>query len=61
MVEAVETKVCSNCERPIEVSKIRMHEIGCARQFYKCQECGDVVAKADKEEHEAEAHKKMKC
>ena len=53
--------MCSTCERAIEVSKIRMHEIGCARNNYKCRECGDVVAKADREEHEETAHKPVKC
>lgn len=56
MVEAIETKKCTTCEREIDASKYRMHEIGCARMNYKCRECGEVVAKADKEEHEAEAH-----
>ena len=58
---AEETKICSTCERPIEISKFRMHDIGCARNNYKCRECGDVVAKADREEHEATAHKPVKC
>ena len=64
MVDAeapVETKQCSNCERQIEVSKIRMHEIGCARQYYKCKECGEIVAKGEREEHEEEAHRPVKC
>jgi len=63
MAETVlgETKLCSTCERAIEVSKIRMHEIGCARSNYKCKICGEVVAKADQEEHEAQAHKPVKC
>lgn len=60
MVE-VETKKCPTCERDIEASKFRMHEIGCARMNYKCKECGEVVAKADREEHEAEAHVKVVC
>ena len=56
-----ETKMCSTCSRAIEVSKFRMHEIGCARSNYRCAECGDVVAKSEKEEHEKEAHVKLKC
>lgn len=28
---------------------------------YKCKECGECVAKTDKEEHEAEAHAILKC
>jgi hypothetical protein len=41
----------------MEASKFRLHEIGCARNNYKCKECGECVAKAEKEEHEEEAHK----
>ena len=62
MVEATgETKKCSTCERDIEAAKIRMHEMGCARMNYKCRECGEVVAKSEKEEHETEAHVAVKC
>ena len=50
--QAEETKFCKNCERQIEVSKMRMHEIQCARMNYKCKLCGQVVAKSDKEEHD---------
>ena len=59
MVEGVEeeTKLCTNCEKQIEVSKFRMHEIRCIRLYYKCKECGEIVAKAEREEHEEEAHK----
>lgn len=61
-VEApIETKMCSTCKKPIEASKFRMHEVGCARNNYICSICGDLVAKADREEHEAEAHTKVAC
>ena len=52
MVEAAETKQCRNCEKQIEVSKMRMHEVQCARMNYKCKECGQVVSKEDKETHD---------
>ena len=32
----VETRRCPLCEKDIEISKFRMHEIGCARANYKC-------------------------
>ena len=48
--------MCGTCSRPIEVSKFRMHEVGCARNNYKCQQCGEIVAKVEKEEHDKEAH-----
>ena len=57
----VETKVCSTCQQPIEVSKFRIHEIGCARNNYRCPQCGDLVAKSEKAEHEQEAHVKVGC
>lgn len=38
-----------------------MHEIQCARMNYKCAECGLIVSKSEREEHEAEAHVKVKC
>ena len=56
-----ETKKCGLCEQQIAVSKFRMHDMGCARQNYKCKECNQCVAKADKEEHEEEEHKEVKC
>ena len=62
MVEQIpqeEMKQCSTCERMIEISKFRMHDIGCARMNYKCKLCGEVVAKAEKDEHEANSHKKV--
>ena len=55
------TKKCGTCSREIEMSKFRMHEIGCARNNYKCQVCGEIVAKAEKEEHDKEAHSKVVC
>ena len=53
--------MCKNCERPIEVSKFRMHDAQCSRLNYKCKECGMVVPKKEKEEHEATEHVKVKC
>lgn len=62
MVEqAEEQKKCPTCERLIDISKYRMHDIGCARNNYKCKLCGEVVAKAEKEEHEENAHKQTQC
>lgn len=60
-MEGEETKLCPLCEKLIEVSKFRMHDIGCSRQNYKCKECGMCVAKADKEDHDNEAHSVIVC
>ena len=57
----VETKRCPLCEKDIELSKFRMHDIGCSRANYKCKECGQCVPKAEREEHEEEEHAIMTC
>ena len=59
--EQVETKKCPLCEKDVEVSKFRMHDIGCARQNYRCKECKQCVPKAEQEEHEEEEHAIMTC
>jgi DNA-directed RNA polymerase subunit RPC12/RpoP len=56
-----ETKLCSTCDKQIEVPRFRMHEMGCARQNFKCATCGQCVAKADKEEHMENEHKEVAC
>ena len=42
--------------KPIEVAKFRLHEVACARNNYKCTKCGEVVPKADREQHEEDEH-----
>lgn len=59
--EAVETKKCGTCEKMIDATKFRIHEIGCARSNYKCATCGEIVAKQEKDEHDKEAHTKVVC
>jgi len=51
MVESVqqETKVCGMCAKDIEVGKFRLHEVACARMNYKCQKCGEIVPKSDRD------------
>ncbi len=38
-----------------------MHDIGCARSNYWCNECEDIVPKSEKEDHEKEVHIKVPC
>ena len=54
MVESEETKPCPTCGKDIEASKFRMHDIGCARQNYRCEKCKEAVPKSDKEQHDCE-------
>eukprot|EP00347_Sterkiella_histriomuscorum_P000644 403375053 len=55
------TKVCSNCKKPIEMSKFRIHEIGCIRNNYKCGQCNEIVPKIEKDQHEKEFHSIVMC
>ena len=56
-----QTKVCPLCEKIVDISKFRMHEIGCNRSNYKCKECNMCVPKAERVEHEYEEHGSMTC
>lgn len=53
---AVPTKPCSVCGKHIEEPKFRIHEATCARNNYKCQKCGEIIPKAEKDHHESEIH-----
>ena len=55
-----ETQLCSSCDKQIEKTKMRLHDIQCARMTYRCH-CGTAVAKSDKEHHESEMHTLSKC
>lgn len=56
MEQAPTTKPCTVCGKDIESAKYRIHEATCARNNYKCAQCNEVVAKGEKEHHEAEYH-----
>ena len=51
-----ETKTCGVCQKEIDKAKFRLHEVACARNNYKCDKCGEVVPKADREQHEEDVH-----
>lgn len=55
----IKLKTCGNCGKDIEEPKFRMHEATCARNNYKCTQCGEVVPKADREHHDQENHTKV--
>ena len=51
-----QSKACSNCKKQIELSKLRLHEVQCARNTYRCKECGEVIDKCLQEQHNQEFH-----
>lgn len=48
-------------EKPIPKSKLRLHEVRCARNTVKCKKCGKNIDKGMLEEHEEEMHSMAKC
>ncbi|CDW91546.1 UNKNOWN [Stylonychia lemnae] len=54
-------KACSICGKDIEEPKYRIHEATCARNNFKCQDCGEIVPKADKDHHITEFHTQTPC
>ena len=59
-MEQPDVKTCPICDKSIEAAKFRLHEASCARNNYKCDKCGEMVNKGDKEHHEEEFHKKVR-
>ena len=56
----IEQKQCGNCDQMIDKSKFMIHEAYCIRHLYKC-ECGEIVCKAEREDHEEEKHVSVAC
>ena len=48
-MEGEQVKKCPLCEKDIEQSKFRLHEVACARNNYKCPKCSEIVLKAERE------------
>eukprot|EP00347_Sterkiella_histriomuscorum_P023509 403334376 len=57
----VKLKSCSICGKDIEEPKYRIHEATCARNNYRCPQCGEVVPKGDKDHHDQENHVQIPC
>ena len=53
---AAETRLCGMCQKQIDVAKFRLHESACARMNYKCPKCGEIVLKAEREQHDEDEH-----
>lgn len=51
-MENLDMKYCSLCEKMIEASKFRIHEVMCSRMNYRCPKCNMLVLKAEKAQHD---------
>ena len=49
-------KPCSNCAKPIEDYKLRLHEATCVRNTFKCPKCFLFFPKVDSEQHDLDYH-----
>jgi hypothetical protein len=55
------TEICENCEKSVPKDKVDIHNIHCARHWYKCTECKITMQMADKEMHNYVKHRQILC
>ncbi|NWV12644.1 XAF1 factor, partial [Ptilonorhynchus violaceus] len=56
-----ENRFCKNCKRDVSAGNFSLHEAHCMRFLTLCPECDELVAQKDMEDHQAEAHKQIRC
>ncbi|NWU09503.1 XAF1 factor, partial [Cephalopterus ornatus] len=56
-----ESRFCKNCKRDVSAANFSLHEAHCIRFLTLCPECDEPVAQKDMEDHQAEAHKQIRC
>lgn len=61
MQEGVDYKVCDNCLHKISMGAFAVHQARCARINWRCDKCGVVVPRGQKDEHIKEAHTPVQC
>ena len=59
--EGVDYKICDNCMHKISMNTYATHSAVCPRINWRCDRCGAVVQKAQREEHMREAHSPVTC
>lgn len=61
MQEGIDYKVCDNCMHKIAIASFAVHQARCARINWRCEKCGTVVPRGQKDEHLREAHTPVEC
>uniref|UniRef100_A0A8C4VDZ7 XIAP associated factor 1 n=1 Tax=Falco tinnunculus TaxID=100819 RepID=A0A8C4VDZ7_FALTI len=56
-----ETRFCKNCKRDVSAANFSLHEAHCLRFLTLCPECDEPVAQKDMKDHQAGAHKQVRC
>ncbi|XP_064022816.1 XIAP-associated factor 1 [Pogoniulus pusillus] len=58
---AEDSKFCKNCKRDVAAANFSLHEAHCLRFLTLCLECDEPIAQKDMTDHQAEAHKQVRC
>ncbi|XP_014378959.1 XIAP-associated factor 1 [Alligator sinensis] len=56
-----ESKFCPNCKQDVSAANFSLHEIHCQRFLTVCPDCKEAVAQKEMREHQANAHKQVRC
>ncbi|CAG9335659.1 XAF1_1 [Blepharisma stoltei] len=54
-------KKCPSCNKDISSDIFELHQVHCERFLTKCDECKEMIPKANLENHKKELHAKLKC
>ncbi|NXF88437.1 XAF1 factor, partial [Eubucco bourcierii] len=56
-----DSKFCKNCKRDVAAANFSLHEAHCLRFLTLCLECDEPIAQKDMPDHQAEAHRQVRC
>ncbi|NXW65674.1 XAF1 factor, partial [Eurystomus gularis] len=56
-----DSRFCKNCKRDVSAANFSLHEAHCLRFLTLCPECDEPFAQNNMEDHQAEAHKQVRC
>ncbi|NXH10096.1 XAF1 factor, partial [Bucco capensis] len=56
-----DSRFCKNCKQDVSAANFTLHEAHCLRFIALCPECDEPVYQKDMREHQAEAHKQVRC
>ncbi|XP_054250385.1 XIAP-associated factor 1 [Indicator indicator] len=58
---AEDSRFCKNCKQDVAAANFSLHEAHCLRFLALCPDCDKPVAHKDMADHQAEAHKQVRC
>lgn len=59
--DGVESKQCDSCLARIPLANFTLHSLTCRVSNFKCDKCGAVIQKSEKDKHDEEVHAIVPC